>query len=107
MLILPGGIPVATPTPIDLTAATLQNGGDWPNGGSNELTVGSVNLQTVIAPVGHVDIAFRVHGHAGGAVEVANAAIGALEFDQELALGCELLHPVVSPVGNVHVVLLV
>lgn len=37
MLILPAGIPAATPTPIDLTAATLQNGGDWPNGGGSAL----------------------------------------------------------------------
>ena len=46
----------------------------------DELSFRTVDLETVITPVGNVNIPFLVYGHAGGAVKVSHPAVGPLKF---------------------------
>ena len=67
------------------------------------MTVGPIDLHPVIAPVGDIYITLGVDRDAGGAMQVSNAVVGALEHDLKSAFRVETLNPVVLPVGYVNV----
>ena len=76
------------------------------NQGDNKLPLGVIDMHPprmlpVVAPVGHIHIPLRIHGHAGGQMQLPPAAAGTAELGQPLAFGGELLYPMIAVVGHI------
>ena len=69
--------------------------------------LGVEHLHAVVAPVGHVDVAVRIHRNAGRPVELTLAAACLADGLFELAVAGEHLVAVVAPVGHIDVAELV
>src|SRR5262249_14951787 len=62
-------------------------------------------LDTVVAPVGNVDLPIAIHGNTPGHVELAGARAAFAPLQQELTVPGEFLHPVVHGVHHVDMAL--
>src|SRR2546426_4704790 len=69
-----------------------------------ELAVGGELLDAVVAPIGHVHVAWRVQSHPPGEVELPRATARLAPLPDVLPIGGELLHPVVILVDDIEIV---
>src|SRR5262245_2596900 len=69
-----------------------------------ELAVGGKLLDAVVAPIGHVNVAWRVESHPPGEVELTRATARLAPLHEVLPIGGELLHPVVMLVDDIEIV---
>ena len=68
----------------------------------DEAAVGIEDYDSLVAPVGYVNIPFGIDRDTGRPVKLAVAAPGAAEGRYKLAVKRELLNAVVLPVGDVQ-----
>src|SRR2546426_2646918 len=71
---------------------------------SQELAVGGELLDAVVAPIGHVNVAWRVQSHPPGEVELTRAPARLAPLHDVLPIGGELLHPVVILVDDIELI---
>src|SRR6266849_5296334 len=69
-----------------------------------EAAVGAQNLHPLVAPIGHVHVAWRVQSHPPGEVELTRATARLAPLHDVLPIGGELLHPVVMLVDDIEIV---
>ena len=61
------------------------------------------DLDPVVQPIAHVNIAVCVHGDAIGAVELPLVSTRGAKGHQEIAFSVKFLDPVVAPIGDVNI----
>src|SRR2546425_12790997 len=69
-----------------------------------ELAVGGKLLDAVVAPIGHVNVAWRVQSHPPGEVELTRATARLAPLHDVLPIGGELLPSVVFLVDALEIV---